>query len=71
MIVTGEPLPEALAPPGLATMVYPVIGTPPVNPGATKVIDAWPLPAVAVPIVGAAGTTAETLKEWVTEPAGR
>jgi hypothetical protein len=35
--------------------VYPVIAEPPVAP-AVKVTDEVPLPAVAVPIVGACGT---------------
>jgi hypothetical protein len=39
---------------------------PPVKAGAENVIDAWVLPPVAVPIVGAPGTTALTVKDWLT-----
>jgi hypothetical protein len=35
--------------------MYPVIGEPPSEPGAVKAIEALPLPAVAVPMVGAPG----------------
>jgi hypothetical protein len=35
-----------------------VIGEPPLEAGAEKLMVAWPLPGVAVPIVGAPGTEA-------------
>src|SRR5579884_3067678 len=39
---------------------------PPLEAGAVKVTDAWVSPAVAVPIVGAPGTTALTVNDCVT-----
>ncbi len=42
---------------GLLVAVKPVIALPPLPP-AVKLIEAWPLPAVAVPMVGALGTVA-------------
>lgn len=46
--------------PGTLLAVYWVIDAPPVNAGGVKLIDACAFPAVAVPIVGAPGTTAAT-----------
>jgi hypothetical protein len=43
-----------------------MMAEPPVLAGGLKVTEAWPVPAVAVPMVGAAGTTALTLKVWLT-----
>ena len=43
-----------------------MMGEPPVLAGGLKVTEAWPLPAVAAPMVGAAGTTALTLKVRLT-----
>ena len=39
---------------------------PPVDPGAVNATDAWLLPAVAAPIVGAPGATAATVNDTVT-----
>ena len=44
--------------PGLEVAVYDVIAEPPSEAGAVKGTDAWPFPAVAVPMVGASGTVA-------------
>ena len=46
----------AVAPPGLAVTVYPVIGDPPSEDGGAQVTVAWALPAVAETLVGAPGT---------------
>jgi hypothetical protein len=43
---------------GVQTAAYVVIGEPPFDAGAVKAMLAWPLPAVAVPIVGAPGAVA-------------
>ena len=43
-----------------------MMAEPPVLAGGLKVTEAWPLPAVAAPMVGAAGTTALTLKVRLT-----
>jgi hypothetical protein len=51
--VIGLTVPVAVLPPGLAVTVYPV--TEPV--GAVKLTVAWPVPAVAVTLVGGPGTT--------------
>ncbi|MNU98234.1 hypothetical protein D3C71_883390 [compost metagenome] len=64
--VTGEPAPVAVTPPGLAVTVYTVMALPPVKDGDANVTVAWVLPAVAVPMVGAPGTTALTVKVCVT-----
>jgi hypothetical protein len=56
--VIGDELPVAVAPPGLAVTVYPVIAEPPFSAGAEKDTDAEPLPAVALTLVGASGTLA-------------
>ena len=42
--------------PGLETVVYEVIGLPPLDAGAVKVTVAFAFPPVAVLIVGAPGT---------------
>ena len=62
----GLARPATLTLPGVAVTVYPVIDAPPVNTGAVNATVAWRSPAVAVPIVGAAGTTALTLNERLT-----
>ncbi len=59
--VSEDEPPEAICPP-LDVTVYDVIDEPPLLTGAVKVTVACPLPAVAVPIVGASGTV-----EGVTE----
>ena len=69
--VMGEALPVTAAPPGLAVTVYPVIAAPPEDAGAIKLTDASALPALAVPMVGAPGSTAFTAKLWVTWGAGK
>ncbi len=56
----GEPAPVPVRPPGLEVTVYAVIAAPPVLAGAVNATSAWALPAVAVPMVGAPGTTALT-----------
>ena len=56
--VNGLPAPFADILPGFEVAVYPVIALPPVSPGGENVIVAWPLAAVAVPIVGAPGGSA-------------
>ena len=56
--ISGDEPPVAVNPPGLDVTVYEVILDPPLFPGAEKVIVAWPLPRVAVPIVGASGVVA-------------
>jgi hypothetical protein len=56
--VIGDALPVPVKPPGLEVTVYEVIAEPPLNTGGVNVIVAWPLPLVAVPIVGASGTVA-------------
>ena len=66
----GEAAPVAVKLSGLEVTVYPVIADPPVVTGGVNVIMAWPLPAVAVPITGAVGATAFTLKLCVTVGAG-
>jgi hypothetical protein len=58
-------------PPGLDVTVYPVIVAPPFDAGAANVTDACASPAVAVPIVGAPGATALTVKLRVTAGAAR
>ena len=67
----GEPEPVAVAPPGLAVTVYPVMLAPPLDAGAVKVTVAWVSPAVAVPMVGAFGATAFTVNERLTGVAAR
>ena len=55
----GEDPAVAVCPP-LEVTVYEVIAEPPFETGGVKVIVACPLPAVAVPIVGASGVLAGT-----------
>ena len=62
VIVNGDEPPVAVKPPVLEETVYIVIGELPSLAGALKVMVAWPLPAVAVPIVGAPGTVAGTIE---------
>jgi len=69
--VMGLEAPLPVAPPGLAVTVYPVILAPPVKAGAVNVTLACVSPAVAVPIVGAPGTTALTVNDRVTVGAAR
>jgi hypothetical protein len=56
---------------GDTVTVYPVIVVPPVLVGAVKATLAWVSPAVAVPIVGAAGTAGLTVKLRLTWGAGK
>ena len=60
-----------VAPPGFAVTVYPVIATPPLDEGAVNATVACSSPAVAVPMAGAPGRTAMTVKLWVTSAAGK
>ena len=62
----GELAPVPVKPPGLDVTVYPVTLAPPVLAGAVKLTDAVVSPAVALPILGAPGTTALTVKERLT-----
>jgi hypothetical protein len=55
--VIGLDGPEAVCPPLDVTVKY-VMELPPFDVGAVKLIVAWALPAVAVPIVGAPGAAA-------------
>ena len=55
-VAVRAPVVVALAPPGLAVTVYPVIGDPPLLAGAVHNTWAWPLPAVADTPVGAPAT---------------
>ena len=43
-----------------------MIAAPPLKAGAVKVMVARASPAVAVPMVGALGATAVTVKDWIT-----
>jgi hypothetical protein len=61
--------PEAVRPPVFDVTVYEVIDAPPVDAGAVNATEVCPLLAVAVPIVGAPGTTAETVKDLLTRVA--
>jgi hypothetical protein len=54
--VTGLVPPVLVNAPQVA--VYPLIAEPPVLPGAVKATETDPLPAVAAPMVGAAGGVA-------------
>ena len=54
----GDELPPAVMRPGEEVTVYPVIAEPPFDAGAVKATETFPLPAVAVPTVGAPGTVA-------------
>lgn len=69
--VIGEAAPVAVAPPGLAVTVYPVIALPPVDTGAVNVTVASAFPALAVPMVGAPGATGFTVKVRLTWVAGK
>ena len=51
----NAPVVVAVAPPGVAVTVYPVIAEPPLLAGAVHDTAAWLLPAMAVTAVGAAG----------------
>ena len=62
----GELAQVPVKPPGLLVAVYAVIVAPPVNAGGVKLTDACASPAVAVPMVGAPGTTAATVNVWDT-----
>ena len=64
---SGEDPPVAVNPPVLEVTVYEVIAEPPFETGAVNVTVACPLPAVAVPIVGAPGTVAGTTELLVAE----
>ena len=54
--VIGELAPVPVIDPGLEVTVYEVMALPPFEPGAENVTEAWALPPVAVPMVGAPGT---------------
>jgi hypothetical protein len=64
--VIGDDPPDALTPVFDVT-VYVVIAEPPFELGALNVTVASPLPAVAVPIVGASGTVAGTIELLVAD----
>jgi hypothetical protein len=55
-VAVNAPVVVAVAPPGVAVTVYPVIGEPPLLAGAVHDTAAWLLPAMAVTAVGAPGT---------------
>jgi hypothetical protein len=61
--VSGLAAPLAVSAPGLHVAVKLVIALPPFDAGAVKAIVAWPLPGVAVPMVGAPGTVAAIVIE--------
>jgi len=52
----GDVAEVAVMPPGDDVAVYPVIAEPPLLAGAVNATDADPVPAVAVPMVGAPAT---------------
>jgi len=56
---------------GLTVTVYAVIAEPPMFSGDTNATLAWVSPAMAVPMVGAPGTTALTVNDRLTCDAGR
>jgi hypothetical protein len=58
VMIIGDPLLVAVSPPTLDVAVYEVMAEPPLFVGGVKVTVAWPLPAVAVPMVGASGVVA-------------
>ena len=66
--VIGDDEPTSVIPPGFAVTIYPfgMMAEPPVLAGAVKVTVACWSPGVAVPMVGAAGTIALTVKLRVT-----
>ncbi len=68
-MVSGEPTPLVVNPPGLEVIVYEVIADPPFETGALKVTVTCPLPWVAVPMIGASGTVAGTTELEVADPA--
>jgi hypothetical protein len=55
--------PVAVAPPGEAVTVYPVMAAPPVLDGAVKLTDTWPSPRTPLTLVGAPGTVAGVTAE--------
>jgi len=61
--VIGEAAPVPVRPPGLQVAVYPVIAEPPFEAGGVKLMEAWLLPGVAEPMVGAPGTVAAIVIE--------
>ena len=54
-VAVNAPVVVAVAPPGLAVTVYPVIAEPPLLAGAVHDTAACPLPATAVTAVGEPG----------------
>ena len=67
----GLAAPVAVIPPGEEVTVYPVMEAPPFDAGAENVTLACVFPAVAVPMVGAPGTTAFTVNDRLTCVAAR
>lgn len=65
----GDELPFAETPPHVA--VYVVIWLPPFELGAVNATEAWALPAVAAPIVGAPGMVPTMPNDWLTLVAAR
>ena len=61
--VHGDDEHVPVIPPGEDVAVYAVIVAPPFEDGAVKATVACVLPAVAVPMVGAPGTLALTVKD--------
>ncbi len=62
-----DPEVETVAPVWTTVTVYPVIGVPPVLPGAVQVTVALASPAIAETPVGAPGTSAGTIATDATE----
>ncbi len=56
--LVADPGAVAVIPPGDEVAVYPVIGLPPLSPGAVQLTVADALPRTAVTFVGAPGTVA-------------
>ena len=56
--VIGELDAVPVKPPGVDVAMYEVMDEPPFETGAVKLTDAFPFPAVALPIVGGSGTLA-------------
>jgi len=56
--VTGDAAAVPVKAPGLQVAVNPVIAEPPFDAGGVKLMEAWPLPGVAMPMVGAPGAVA-------------
>jgi hypothetical protein len=69
--VIGEAEPDPVIPLGLEVTVYPVIAEPPLKLGAVKATLACVSPAAAVPIVGALGALALTVKVCCTVGAAK